>query len=327
MPVSPNRAITPEQLSSPEWQQQRWIVQEKYDGSLYLCRITSEGLSFTSRRLSVKDGKPVDKTANLPHFAPKTRDFTRFLKLMDGTLVLGEILAPSHSFKDTMAVMGSSAEKAIARQEQNGWLQYLIFDCVFFRGQDLCSWSLANRMSHADIVMRTWWPYLRRGLADCLQIAPYKGAAHPDAYYRQIVAQGGEGVMMKDLTAPYGRGVVKCKKVQDVSVVLTGFTEGAGKYAGQIGAALFSVYCGKDLVEVGQCSGMTDSVRQDMTAKPVSYLMQVMDVTCQPPDNPAEFQAGKHRLRHPRFVRMRRDLSPRQCTEKKLKDDFTRQIA
>ncbi|MCY8087235.1 hypothetical protein OZL46_14080 [Bacillus sonorensis] len=45
------------------WESDEYAADEKYDGSHYI----SVGGRFFSRRESIKDGLPVEKTGNVPH--------------------------------------------------------------------------------------------------------------------------------------------------------------------------------------------------------------------------------------------------------------------
>ena len=134
--------------------------------------------------------------------------------------------------------------------------------------------------------------------------------------YETIVEDGGEGVILKDMTAPYGEGWVKVKRFSTLDVIVTGFTDGAGKYIDQIGAACVSVYNEAGiLVEIGRVSGMTDEVRSGMSTNREKWLGKVIEI--------AAHAFGKERLRHPRFKRARWDADPAHATLEKIFRDLS----
>ena len=92
--------------------------------------------------------------------------------------------------------------------------------------------------------------------------------------------------------------------------IITGFTKGNGKYNNRIGAIIFGQYVnttqGWKLKELGRASGMSDSIRQDMSLHPQKYIGRVVVIK------------GMERLkskaiRHPQFVEVRSDKHPDQC--------------
>lgn len=155
------------------------------------------------------------------------------------------------------------------------------------------------------------------------------------AFHDAIVAAGGEGTMWKHINGKYKEGAkpannwYKWKKQESADVVIVGFTAGKGKYDGQIGAVRYAEYLteeeiktlgikakhsehmykdGQDyyLVEIGQCSGMTDEQRLDFTNNQMDYLNRVIEV---------EYfdRTKKGSLQHPRFIMMRDDKEPKDC--------------
>jgi len=318
-----NGAYDPEALALIE--RNDLLVEEKYDGSLYVAKFFGSNVQFTSRRESKKTGLPCDKTANLPHL-------NRCPVSLNGTVLLGEILSPTREFHHVSGTMNSLPAKAIASQEERGWLQYYVFDCLWYVGVDARSEPLTVRRELAERVIRVWGAFQasRRDRvhghvgcpSDCIHISPVLRGNYGELF-RKVVARGGEGLMLKDPDAPYGKGVFKVKKATDVSAYITGYTEGKGKYEGQIGAIRFSVGGIDPMVaelEIGQCSGMADVTRGYISKNRRACLGKVIDVCCEPPDKPSAWTG--QRLRHPRFIRFRDDLSPLQCTVSKVRGDF-----
>jgi len=104
----------------------------------------------------------------------------------------------------------------------------------------------------------------------------------------------------------------KWKPVRTADLIITGFKEGDGKYLGLIGAlkcsAVVSVVQDElRTVEVCNCSGMSDDVRDDITLLGEKLLGTVVEVAYQ-------YVGSNGRLRHPRFKGLRDDKRPIECT-------------
>jgi bifunctional non-homologous end joining protein LigD len=115
------------------------------------------------------------------------------------------------------------------------------------------------------------------------------------------LASGWEGVMVKDVDAPYCSGrrskawiKVKGKQTYDCRVV--GFQPGKGRYDGAAGALLVS-YQGKTIAVAG---GLTDAQRQDIYDHPEKWVGKTAEVECQQ-------LTPSGSMRHPSLVCIRWD--------------------
>lgn len=96
----------------------------------------------------------------------------------------------------------------------------------------------------------------------------------------------------------------KLKREKTIDVIVTGITDGKGKYTGQVGGLLCSVYDTKgQLVEICICSGFTDAERSILSKKNIGRICEV------------KYQEvlTHGRLRHPIFLRWREDKQQEQC--------------
>lgn len=124
--------------------------------------------------------------------------------------------------------------------------------------------------------------------------------------YERVRDQGGEGVIVKDMSAPYEcrrtYSWMKIKDCQSVDVPIVDVERGTGKYADCAGAVVIEF----EGVRVSIGSGLTDALRQDLwnlhQTSPDEVLGRIVEV-----EYHEETAYGS--LRHPRFVRFRDSLT------------------
>lgn len=284
------------------------VAEPKIDGSRYILYLGSDpyerryGHTLLSRYISKVDNRNVDRTDNVPHIV-------KFDYLgLDGTILDGEIQASN--FLETNSIMNSSPMVAIKKQNEVGRVFYHVFDVMFFRGVDVRGKSLIERRKILEAIVK-------RMNNEYIKLVPMFNSDIADAF-AEITANGGEGLIVKDLRRGYGSGWSKMKKSYDVSCVITGFKSGNGKYESSIGSIALSVWKDGKLFEVGYASGFSDEIRNQIAKHPESFIDRVVDVFCH------ELQMSKlndSRLRHPTFHRFRDDLNSKDCTYQKLVED------
>jgi ATP-dependent DNA ligase len=136
---------------------------------------------------------------------------------------------------------------------------------------------------------------------DSLFLVPSLVGVLPEEAFRDFTAQGFEGVMVKDASAPYSHGVrsaawQKLKASDTVDAEVVDVVEGEGKCAGMAGRIV--VRLGRRYVNVG--TGMSNETRRDLLARRAQVIGQTAEVAfhCVTPDAS---------LRHPSLVRIRGD--------------------
>lgn len=296
------------------WDSPEWVAEEKYDGDRRLSHFFANVIRFTGTRTSVKDGLFVEKTGCVPQLSariwtpgsgkPRKQNWPAAL---EGTVLDGEVLPPPGKLiqggrsKYVTSIMGSAPDEAIRKQMEGGFLCYAVFDCLFFKGQDIRGCPLRERYNYRDQALALW-------RNDYVFKAASAVGAGKQRFYQKIVDDGGEGVVLKRYSDPYDSDSrwVKVKKWATADVVVTGFTPGDGKYAKQIGAITFGQYTGPALREVGQCSGFTDAERLELTRNKKKYLGRVMKIKHWGREPTGAF-------RHPQFLEWRDDKDPQDC--------------
>jgi len=127
-------------------------------------------------------------------------------------------------------------------------------------------------------------------------------------YAKDQVNAGFEGIMIKDVDAPYeckrNTFWMKWKPTITVDLTVIALEEGTGRNAGRLGALVCEgVDDGKEIrVNVG--SGFSDGDRDDYWANSNSVVGRTAEILC---DIITQNQDGTYSLRFPRFVRFRDD--------------------
>lgn len=322
------------------WDSPYWIAERKYDGFRMLAHLDGPATRFTAGRLNT-EGLYTERTAQLPHLGQVkgTRAgggeipfFARRGPIVD-TVLDGEIIVSpeyekllikqggAHS-KAVGSIVNSEPVEAVAKQIERGWLRYVVFDCLFYRGQDVRGLDLLSRRDFVVDTLARW-------------ANPF--VSYPQAvlgkkkreYYQKLVAQGHEGVVLKHLDHRYGdeKLWIKEKHSATADVVVMGFraareeTKKKGdkektisKYAGQVGKIVCGQYRGvvrdrraeDQLVEVAQVSGFDDALRIAFTENPSKFKGMVLAI-----EHNGREPTG--RFRHPRFGHWRPDKNPQDC--------------
>lgn len=291
------------------WGSHGWVAEEKFNGWRYLMHYGGDldRVYLTGRRVSEKTGLLSEKGEQVPQIWPV------FEKGMKYTVLDGEIFPPDGaSFHDIAGIMNADIDVAQATIARLGPPTFMVFDIVFYQGEDVRKKMQIERRKILEEAFTV------AGNNPLIRIVPQ---FRPDKMlFTEIVNRGGEGLVLKDLSAEYGEGWVKVKREHTLDVVVTGFTEArfgrTGRIFGQIGALVVSVYSGDTLVEVAQVSGMDDATRLEITQNKSEWLGRVVEITAQ--------EWGKDRLLHPRFMRARPDVDPRSCTFAKMMRDLGR---
>lgn len=273
------------------------IAEEKLDGGRYILHLLAGGNRLFSRLISKVDNKRIERTDNVPHLRDLEHKLTG--TDLDGEIITGE----NCKSNDVTRIMGSHPQRAVEAQEKVGFVKYKVFDILRHRGVDLRDKTYRERYAILESVIED--------LGSEYLLTPRRVEKHKKQFFENIIAGGGEGIILKDLNSKYIEGGrtdawVKMKREKNWNAICTGFTKGKNAFAGTFGAIKLSMYKNGRLIEVGQCSGMTLKIRTDVHNNRKKYLGQVLEVTGQ------EFTA-KLRIRHPRFKQWRMDVNPKDC--------------
>ena len=101
-----------------------YYIEEKFDGTRGVLHFYDHYTRVFSRRVSKKSGWLTENTDSVPHI----RDID--CPELAGTVIDGEMFIPNRPFKDVAAIMNCAYDKAIARQEELGWVVFHAFDVL-----------------------------------------------------------------------------------------------------------------------------------------------------------------------------------------------------
>lgn len=243
-----------------------WVVEEKFNGDRRIAQFTKERTYFTGRRDGINSGNKRDVSECLPMLSRAMPDFA-------GLILDGELIVPGGNNSDTTEVVGGSALHALQVLQRPGHpgLIYKVFDILAEPGRDLTLYTWEQRRKKLEHwVERLVLAGIELG-KERFQISYVQPASRGQALYEAILANGGEGVVLKWKRSKYTdqRYWVKVKPWDLTVVRCMGFKAGEGKFQGLIGSLHF--------VELetgmhGSCSGMTDAERAYMTEQQDSLI-------------------------------------------------------
>jgi ATP-dependent DNA ligase len=293
------------------WDDPEYPAEFKYHGCRYLMYCHGAHNTFLSRHVSVKGGY-VDKSNHLPHL--RDIDTTK----LRGTILDGEIILKLFgTVRDVTSILGSSVDLAIEKQEQRGYLSYMVFDLPYYRGDDIRHLPLLKRKKLLEKVVTQ---------LNVLSIHTTDLHFHDkENFYQEIVKRGGEGVILKYIYSKYGerKHWIKVKKNKTLDVVIIGYKapsdfsikkgsdrETVTRYAmkGWVGSIAVGMWTEDhvELIDCGFVSGMDEETRAMISKNPKKYIGKVIEVKAQ-----SQLESGK--FEHGRFIRWREDKASEDC--------------
>jgi len=285
----------------PEMVGTKWL-EPKLDGARVLLMVTEDNTATCYSR----NGKVFD---NFPHVEQQVLSnvyaIRAYLKTKGGFVLDGEIMGKS--FQDLMRQ---------AQRKENVQTQDTVFN-VF------------DILPLEDFKRGHWNAQLRKRLAILTEMQPVfdampnvnrvdsqivvdlsteEGRTKLHEYATEMVTAGFEGIMIKDMEAPYeckrNTFWMKWKPVITVDLPVIELEEGTGRNKGRLGALVCrGVDHGKEIsVNVG--SGFSDTERDLFWKQQESIVGRTAEILC---DVITQNQDGTYSLRFPRFVRWRDD--------------------
>ena len=209
-------------LAEPPLTGKQLVYEPKYDGIRAIAEITPARAGITARLWSRLGN---EKTSQFPSIVAALE---RFGKKIARPLVLdGEVVALDKDGKPTgfqklqgrIHLLGA---KDVARIEHEQPVAYIAFDILRDGDEDLRGRPLSERRTHLE-------PLLKPALSDTLRLSE-QAVNDGRALHERALAEGWEGLIVKDSTSPYQSGRRspawrKFKLVQQQEFVIGGWTE------------------------------------------------------------------------------------------------------
>ena len=274
-------------------------IEQKLDGVRVLAVITKTTVNLYSR-----NGKPFD---NFPHIVESLEDIkNKFAKLFQsnphGFVLDGEIIGESFQ-----ALMKQAQRKS---DVQTTGMTYSVFDLLPLVDFERGFWN-AQQYKRLDLLEEYRAVFES---TDCVRImdgievdlTTAEGHDIMRRYAEDAVEAGFEGIMIKDLGAPYecrrSTFWMKWKPTITVDLNIVGFEEGTGRNAGRLGAIICEGVDNDRRINVNVGSGLSDANRDEYWSARDQLLGDVIEVEA---DAVTQNQDGTYSLRFPRFVRFR----------------------
>jgi len=297
--LADNKQPDLDKITYPKW------IKPKIDG---FRAVWIPNVGFIGR-----NGKPIRNSKLNTHFKGLAYEVKGYV--LDGELDSTEWHGQADSFNKITSILNSE-DKDVPEH-----IRYTVYDCI-----PLADWTAqahaqgyAKRMEEVpEIILNVSEHYpttedwfsddasFRESYSPVVEIPsiPIKNRKELDKWYKYYLNSGYEGIMIKDLKAPYhwkrvsvnSQVMLKLKPSITHDLKVTGFEEGEGKFKGMLGKLLVDF----NGVEVGVGTGLTEANRVKIWSNKKAYLGQIAEV------KGMEVTADGS-IRHPVFVRWRKD--------------------
>jgi hypothetical protein len=232
-----------------------YIAEVKYDGYRMLGWLGKKGARYTTRSVgvdSIRAGNPAptERTDNVPHLRDLKHD-------LEGTIIDGEFWKPGCRSHDITSMIGGSVETSIANQEREGYVIYVIYDVLQYKG---VSTKYLNYTTRRNLIENEITPHLVKNNPEkeqYIRISEIIPHGEKVTRYDEVVQAGGEGLILKHKESHYhegkidknGKGIpakikasnrnglehtpwIKWKKYDTFDCVIMGFSPATIEYTG-----------------------------------------------------------------------------------------------
>ncbi|MGZ4194537.1 MAG: ATP-dependent DNA ligase [Solirubrobacteraceae bacterium] len=240
-PIEPQLARSGKELPLGE----QWAYEPKFDGFRAIAFVDGEAFTIQSR-----GGKSLERYFPELHFPPG-----RYV--VDGEIVIDA--ADGHEDFGALQQRIHPAASRIAMLAEQTPARYVAFDLLARDDEELLALSFAERRAALEELVRAG-----------IDLTPL--TRDPDGTAEWL--RDGEGVVAKDLGAPYRpgqrKGMVKVKRVRTIDAVVVGYRP--GKEEGTVGSLILGLYDdGGRLHVVGHSSGLKASEKRALVGRLEPY--------------------------------------------------------
>ena len=310
-PVQPQLALSRKTLPEGEG----WAYEPKWDGFRALAFVDGDDVFLQSRT-----GKP------LRRYFPELV-FPEGEYVLDGELVI--LGTDGHEEFDALQNRLHPAESRVNMLAEQTPAVFRAFDVLALGGRKALGNALRERRGALEGLVKSW--KRRPGSVELTPLTQDPAKAEP-------WLAGGEGVIAKELDAPYRpgerKGMVKVKRIRTADAVVVGWRP--GKEEGTVGSLILGMYDDGELRVVGHTSGLRAKQKRELVETLAPYATGEKgsgDPSRWATDRDLEWvslrpelvievtfdHVSAGRIRHgSKIVRWREDKKPRDCTFEQL---------
>ena len=301
-----------------------WIFEVKWDGI--------RAISYVNDKLTIRSRNDKELKDNFPELQE--------LKDLVGNAVLdGEIVVMKEGKADFQTLLERSklmSARDIEYMARKSPATYIVFDILEESGKSLIDLPLIERR---NVLKRT----LKEGKHVILSMYVEDEG---EAYYKEAIKKGVEGIMAKRKDSRYLPGArseswLKIKKLHTCDCVIFGYTSGEGARSGSFGALILGLYEKGKPAYVGKVgTGFSENTLADLMR--VFEDLQTSEKTLEGVDVPEKITwlrpelvceiayqvvTRDSRLRMPRFHFLRSDKAPVDCTVDQIRSSSLHEYA
>lgn len=173
-----------------------YIGSRKMDGAWAMIIRDNDGNFHLRSRTESVNGGYADKAEWIPHICKALNS------VPNGTVLLGEIYFPNNEgSRKITSVLNCLKEKCLDRQKNGEYLHFYIFDVLAYKGKNIMNEPFEVRIN----------TFLNYELLDVIktnytEIADYKEGQELWNLYGDVIASGGEGIVITKKSASYAPG-------------------------------------------------------------------------------------------------------------------------
>jgi len=301
-----------------------WIFEVKWDGI--------RAISYVNDKMTIRSRNDKELKDNFPELQE--------LKDLVGNAVLdGEIVVMKEGKADFQTLLERSklmSARDIEYMARKSPATYIVFDILEESGKSLIDLPLIERR---NVLKRT----LKEGKHVILSMYVEDEG---EAYYKEAIKKGVEGIMAKRKDSRYLPGArseswLKIKKLHTCDCVIFGYTSGEGARSGSFGALILGLYEKGKPAYVGKVgTGFSENTLADLMR--VFEDLQTSEKTLEGVDVPEKITwlrpelvceiayqvvTRDSRLRMPRFHFLRSDKAPVDCTVDQIRSSSLHEYA
>jgi ATP-dependent DNA ligase len=249
-PLQPQLALSRKEIPEGE----EWVYEPKFDGFRVLAFVDGQDLYLQSRT-----GKP------LRRYFPEL-EFPPGRYVLDGELVILD--ADGREEFDALQNRLHPAESRVRMLAEQTPARLRAFDLLAEGSEKLLPLPFADRRERLEALVAALGGR-KRTVAGSVELTPLAGSLAKAAPW----LESGEGVIAKELDAPYRpgerKGMVKVKRVRTADCVVVGWRP--GKEEGTVGSLILGLYERSELRVVGHTSGFRAKEKRELVGRLAPY--------------------------------------------------------